>query len=64
MKTIIKPGKKTYKTTCEQCGCEFTYQDEDIITSKGYFDVDKVLTLSEEVTCPCCNSNIFLRGTK
>lgn len=64
MKTIIKPGIKTYKTTCEQCGCEFTYQDEDIITSKGYFDVDKALTLSEEVTCPDCGNNIFLRGTK
>lgn len=60
MKTIIKPGRKTYKENCETCGCEFTYQDEDMIhqenkTFEGYQDF---------VECPCCHQMIFLGGTK
>lgn len=30
MKKIIKPGKKTFKTICPQCACEFSYELEDL----------------------------------
>lgn len=30
MKKIIKSGKKIYQKTCSRCGCEFTYENEDI----------------------------------
>ena len=30
MKKIIKSGKKLYQKTCSRCGCEFTYENEDI----------------------------------
>lgn len=67
MKTIIKPGKKTYKTTCEQCGCEFTYQDEDEIEEKGDMFINgggNRQIFKVFVKCPFCNNKIFLRGTK
>ncbi len=41
MKKIIKSGKKIYSTTCSRCGCEFTYENEDI----NYVG---------SVTCPEC----------
>ena len=41
MKKIIKSGKKIYQKTCSRCGCEFTYENEDI----NYIG---------NVTCPEC----------
>lgn len=41
MKKIIKSGKKIYQKTCSRCGCEFTYENEDI----NYVG---------NVTCPEC----------
>lgn len=37
---IIKKGKKKFNKTCPYCGCEFTYEPEDILNST--------------VKCPCC----------
>lgn len=45
---IIKEGKKEYHMTCFQCGCEFTYELEDI-SGFGF------------VNCPTCNSSIAHR---
>lgn len=42
---IIKDGVKPFKTTCSNCGCEFTYENEDINNSM--------------VICPCCNNPIY-----
>nr|DAI30520.1 MAG TPA: DNA-directed RNA polymerase [Caudoviricetes sp.] len=42
---IIKDGAKTFKATCPNCGCEFTYENEDINISV--------------VICPCCNNPIY-----
>lgn len=41
MKKIIKSGKKIYQKTCSRCGCEFTYENEDI-------------NFIGNVTCPEC----------
>lgn len=38
---IIKDGKKEFDKTCPYCGCEFTYEAEDILHST--------------VKCPCCS---------
>ena len=64
MKTIIKSGRKTYITTCERCGCEFSYQDDDIITEGDAALASKLASYKKFVECPFCNNNIFLRGTK
>lgn len=45
---IIKQGVKEFKVTCPYCGCEFTYENEDVCNS--------------EVTCPCCLTNLPHKG--
>lgn len=42
---IIKSGKKEFHTTCPCCGCEFTYEIED-------------LHETDYVNCPECNADI------
>lgn len=37
---IIKDGVKEFRITCPNCGCEFTYENEDVSNSV--------------VICPCC----------
>lgn len=49
---IIKQGVKEFHITCPFCGCEFTYENEDVCNS--------------EVICPCCSTNLphrFVIGT-
>lgn len=41
---IIKQGVKEFHITCPYCGCEFTYENEDVCNS--------------EVICPCCLTNL------
>lgn len=45
---IIKQGVKEFHTTCPFCGCEFTYENEDVCNS--------------EVICPCCSTNLPHKG--
>ena len=40
---IIKSGHKKFKTTCDRCGCEFTYTQNDL-----YYNL----------YCPCCGASI------
>ena len=42
---IIKDGVKEFRITCPKCGCEFTYENEDICNS--------------EVVCPCCGRHLL-----
>ncbi len=42
---IIKSGKKEFHTTCPCCGCEFTYEIED-------------LHETDYVNCPECNADV------
>ena len=46
---IIKQGVKEFHITCPYCGCEFTYENEDVCNS--------------EVICPCCLTNLPHKGT-
>lgn len=41
---IIKEGVKEFNITCPFCGCEFTYEKEDVHNS--------------QVICPCCSMNL------
>lgn len=43
---IIKQGVKEFQITCPYCGCEFTYEKEDIHNS--------------QVICPCCSTNLLV----
>ena len=45
---IIKQGVKEFHITCPYCGCEFTYENEDVCNS--------------EVICPCCLTNLPHKG--
>lgn len=45
---IIKQGVKEFHITCPYCGCEFTYENEDVCNS--------------EVVCPCCLTNLPHKG--
>lgn len=41
---IIKQGTKEFRITCPYCGCEFTYENEDVCNSV--------------VICPCCSKSL------
>lgn len=60
---IIKEGTKKI-TSCNICGCEFSFEDEDIKTS--YKDTFYVIAprLYEYVTCPQCKNKIILKQVK
>lgn len=45
---VIKQGTKEFHITCPYCGCEFTYENEDVCNS--------------EVICPCCLTNLPHKG--
>lgn len=45
---IIKQGVKEFRITCPYCGCEFTYEKEDVCNS--------------QVICPCCSTPLLLNG--
>ena len=45
---IIKQGVKEFHITCQYCGCEFTYEKEDVHNS--------------EVICPCCSKGLPHKG--
>lgn len=48
---IIKSGKKEFHATCPSCGCEFTYEMEDL-NGKDY------VWASDYVKCPECGMPI------
>lgn len=51
MREIIRPGntgiKIKYNNTCLFCGCEYTYEQEDVFSNYNS-------TFGSYVLCPCC----------
>lgn len=47
---VIKQGTKEFHITCPYCGCEFTYENEDVYNS--------------EVICPCCSKALPHKGVR
>ena len=52
MKKIIKPGN-VGRAACASCGCEFTFEREDVVFG-NQFDPDNL------VECPCCGKKIVI----
>ena len=58
MKKIIKHGKiKEIETTCTNCGCIFTYEDEDIV-QKENLPLTSTNYRQTIVYCPDCGAEI------
>lgn len=62
---IIKRGtKKTHK--CSECGCIFSYENEDVETTYTSSDVCGVVAnlAKNVIKCPQCDTEIILGQTK
>lgn len=55
---IIEPGTKTIGK-CENCGCKFSYENEDI-EKDGLFANNQVVLGKTWVVCPQCGKEIVL----
>lgn len=49
---IIEPGTRTI-TECAECGCKFSYENEDIEKDKLY-SRGKLMAVISYVDCPHC----------
>ena len=59
---IIEPGTKTIGE-CENCGCKFYYENEDIKVS-GPHSMDQLQTRKSYIVCPQCGKEIVLTTTR
>lgn len=55
---IIKEGIRKI-TTCDKCGCEFSYEHEDIEVI-DISDMFGNLTITKKIECPQCKHYIIL----
>ena len=55
---IIEPGTRTV-TSCEYCGCKFSYENEDI-EKDGLWANNLVFIGKIFVVCPQCGKEIVL----
>lgn len=62
MVKIIKEGTRKV-ITCESCGCEFSYEEEDIKTrtEPSIFGTSSII---KTINCPQCESEIILSQTR
>lgn len=66
---IIKRGTKK-SCTCKECGCYFSYEDEDIKSEKQahtnntMFGVVQSISYNKSIICPQCETVIVLEQTK
>lgn len=49
---VPKPKRIIYKTTCENCHCEFEFEIEDCLF------IEKRMNGNVVVDCPCCNKHV------
>lgn len=62
MVKIIKEGTRKV-TTCESCGCEFSYEHEDI-TKTQILPNELSIKYKLTINCPQCKSEIILSQTR
>lgn len=53
---VIKHGKTEFTHTCSRCGCEFTYEYEDIVQDS--FNLQS--TSAKFVKCPDCGNTCYI----
>ena len=58
---IIKRGTKIV-TECKKCGCEFSFESEDV--QRKYSFIDNPKKYGEYVMCPQCNKEVVVCQTK
>lgn len=59
---IIQRGTKN-RRTCVNCGCIFSYEEEDI-RKDGVYSVDPLKVKKTYVICPQCHKEIALTSTR
>ena len=59
---IIEHGTRTI-TECAECGCKFSYENEDIEVS-GLYSTDQLLARKSYIVCPQCGKEIVLTTTR
>ena len=59
---IIEPGTRTI-TECAECGCKFSYENEDIETDGLLFN-NLAFLGKTWVVCPQCGKEIILKTTR
>ena len=59
MIVIIKKGTREV-TTCNTCGCKFSYEKEDVKNG----DTDNYKRWKEYVVCPQCSCEVILKQTR
>ena len=60
---ILKHGKKFNKNkiqTCGLCGCEFEYDESDVIVNRDFCLTVNPPLYKTYIICPECSSEIFL----
>ena len=61
MKTILKHGnKRQHTTTCTHCGCEFSYEFEDVVNNNNYNGDISLTYHIPYVTCPECGCFVYM----
>lgn len=56
---IIEPGTRTV-TKCAECGCKFSYENEDV-EKDGFLANNLVFIWKIFVVCPQCGKEIVLK---
>lgn len=56
---IIKHGQKEFTHTCSRCGCEFTYEFEDIVQDQ----LSLTSTSAQFVACPDCGNRCYINNS-
>ena len=59
---IIEPGTRRI-TECAECGCKFSYENEDI-ENDGLLTNNLVFLGKTWVVCPQCGTEIVLKTTR
>ena len=57
---VIKHGRTEFTHTCSRCGCEFTYEYEDIITN-SYGGLAVNAAVASYVKCPDCGNTCYIK---
>ena len=62
----FKPELIKYKDKCDNCGCIFEFQEEDVKALPDHYYFKEVYAANcpetQYIICPFCNSDIYYRN--